>query len=75
MASGESPLDAALNAALASAEASKTETARREPSDADLATLVALGRDAIGTLPYFADLGLAEDPLFLFALGRHERDD
>lgn len=35
-----------------------------------LAEAVALGREAIGTLPYFDDLGLASDEAFLSALGR-----
>ena len=34
------------------------------------AELVALGRESIGALPYFEDLGLSSDDSFLLALGR-----
>ena len=34
------------------------------------AELIALGREAIGELPYFEDLGLSSDESFLLSLGR-----
>lgn len=65
-ASREADADAAEAARAAAVAAAVAERKKLMQADA-----VALGREAIGTLPYFDDLGLASDEAFLSALGRH----
>jgi hypothetical protein len=47
--------------------------AATQSKGATLEAVVALGRETIGNLPYFEDLGLAGDTDFLFSLGRRVR--
>ena len=59
----------ALDAAFFAADAARATAALQREALAR-AELVALGRETIGELPYFEDLGLSSDDSFLLSLGR-----
>ena len=63
----EAQATAALDAAFSDAAQVSVALQREALARAEF---IALGRETIGDLPYFQDLGLSSDDTFLFALGR-----